>query len=267
VVGRRDRGRSRRRSRASREVGSSPVEDHGVDEPGAEERLDDLAGDAADPGAPAAGAAGPGGGTDDARGPYDAADVTDDGVARVDLGGLRVPVMPGCEVRVDVQDDQVVAANVVHGDSALQLQAFAAPRSSGIWEEVRAEIVAGVSQSGGTADEQLGSFGVELRANVPVRRQDGRQALQPARFVGHDGPRWFLRGVLTGAALEDPQRAALLEQAFRAVVVVRGDEPKPPREPIPLRLPETGDEADTPSEQDGDTLDPLTRGPEITETR
>lgn len=205
-------------------------------------------------------------------GPFDVGDVIDDGLPRVDLGAIQVPVIPGSEVRVDVQNDQVVAANIVVGDSALQLQVFAAPRSSGIWEEVRAELVGGIGQSGGTADEQLGTFGVELRANVPVRRQDGSSALQPARFVGHDGPRWFLRGVITGSAVSDPERAAFLEQAFRAVVVVRGDDPRPPREPLDLRLPEAAAQAEAVDEdgedgEDGDTLEPFTRGPEITETR
>ncbi|MGH8868477.1 MAG: DUF3710 domain-containing protein [Actinomycetes bacterium] len=204
---------------------------------------------------------------DEPSGPYDVAGFEDDGLPRVDLGGLRVPVLSGTEVRVDVQNDQVVAANIVLGDSALQLQAFAAPRSSGIWEEVRAEIVAGISQSGGTADEQLGAFGVELRAQVPVRRQDGRSALQPARFVGHDGPRWFLRGVVTGSALSEPGNLAVLERAFRAVVVVRGENPKPPREPLDLRLPVEPEEGEHAEGAEEHSLDPFTRGPEITETR
>src|SRR5205823_3515307 len=55
-------------------------------------------------------------------GPYDVDDV-DDELARLDLGAMRVPVPDGCEVRVDVQDEQVVAATIVDGRSALQIHA------------------------------------------------------------------------------------------------------------------------------------------------
>ena len=66
-------------------------------------------------------------------------------------------------------------------------------------------------------------------APAPVRR--------PARFVGVDGPRWFLRGMISGSAAESSEAAAALEQAFRQIVVVRGTAPMPVREPLPLTLP------------------------------
>ena len=61
---------------------------------------------------------------------------------RVDLGGLWLPGRPGLEVRIeaDQQTSEVVAVTLVLGDSALQVQPFAAPRSEGIWDDVRAEI-------------------------------------------------------------------------------------------------------------------------------
>jgi hypothetical protein len=59
----------------------------------------------------------------------------------------------------------------------------------------------------------------------------------PARFLGVDGPRWFLRGTITGPAGAGGEAAAALEDAFREVVVVRGTEPMPVREPLPLALP------------------------------
>src|SRR3712207_8492765 len=66
-------------------------------------------------------------------------------------------------------------------------------------------------------------------APAPVRR--------PARFVGVDGPRWFLRGMISGPAAENPEAAAALEQAFQQIVVVRGSAPMPVREQLPLTLP------------------------------
>ena len=208
-------------------------------------------------------------------GPFDEADADDD-VERLDLGAMRVPVPQGCEVRVDMQDDQVVAATIVDGRSALQIHAFAAPRSEGIWDGVREEIADSLRSSGGSAEEVDGPFGRELRARIPVPEggpagQGGGQ--QPARFLGVDGPRWFLRGLVTGAASTDPHQARVLEGAFRNVVVVRGGEAMAPRDLLPLRLPREALQqlGHVEDEQAADgakpTLEMLARGPEITETR
>jgi hypothetical protein len=59
----------------------------------------------------------------------------------------------------------------------------------------------------------------------------------PVRFVGIDGPRWFLRAMFVGPAALDESAAEPFEQALRQVIVVRGSDPLPAREPIPLRLP------------------------------
>ncbi|CPU67798.1 Protein of uncharacterised function (DUF3710) [Mycobacteroides abscessus] len=95
--------------------------------------------------------------------------------------------------------------------------------------------------------------------------------MRPARFVGVDGPRWFLRGVLTGKAAVDPAEARLLETVFANIVVVRDQNPRPPRDLLTLHLPGKGPEAapaPTPAgAPETPSFDPLTRGPEITEIR
>lgn len=208
------------------------------------------------------------------QGPWDLDDAPDDGLARIDLGALLVPVSEGLEVRVDMQDQTVVAATLVDGNSAMQVHAFAAPRSSGIWAEVREEIADSLRQSGGSAEAAEGPFGAELRARVPATGPDGQPLpghsapLQPMRFLGVDGPRWFLRGLLTGPAATDPTRARRLLDAFRGTVVVRGGEAMAPREMLPLRLPkEAMAAAPEPAEPARPRLEMLERGPEITETR
>lgn len=171
--------------------------------------------------------------TDLTTGPYDAADAPDDELERLDLGALRIPVVAGVEVRVDVSPEgQVIAATLSYGGSEAQVGAFAAPRTAGIWDEIRAEIRGSISAQGGTAQESKGRFGTELTGRVPV--QGGFQSV---RFVGTDGPRWFLRTLFTGAAATDPARAAVLEDAVRSIVVVRGSSPMPVRDPLPLQLP------------------------------
>ena len=212
------------------------------------------------------------------NGPWDASEVDKPLEGRVDLGGLLVPAVPGMEVRLEVSEQQqVMAITVVLGQSAIQLQGFAAPRSEGIWEDVRDEISAEVTKQGGVIDKGIGAFGPELRARVPVRLPDGNQGVQVVRFLGADGPRWFLRAVISGQAAVQPQAAAVVEQVFRDVVVVRGTQAMAPRDPIPLRLPPqarptdpAADAAPTvepSSPYASGSLNPFERGPEITEIR
>jgi hypothetical protein len=184
---------------------------------------------------------------------------------RVDLGGMRLPVDPGFEVQLNLAGDQIVGAVVMFNESALQVHAFAAPKRSGIWDEVRGELAEGVKSSGGTAEEREGPFGVELAAQVPA--EGG--APQPARYIGVDGPRWFLRAVISGKAALDAEVAATLEGVIRDIVVVRGDEPMAPKEAIELRLPPEARNAMEQQETGGDVpdLSPFERGPEIAEIR
>ncbi len=220
-----------------------------------------------------------GSGSGEALGPFDASEV-EDSSGRLDLGALWIRGLPGMELRLEVEEatQNVVGATAVLGDSAVQLQAFAAPKTMGIWDEIRAEIAESIVGQGGTADEQRGVLGTELRTRMPSAGPDGRTVYAPARFVGVDGPRWFLRAVFSGrAAIEDEASADLMD-VVRQTVVVRGDTAMAPRELLPLRLPqEVADAAQAEAEaqaegadgptRSADDLNPFERGPEITEVR
>ncbi|MEU4399522.1 DUF3710 domain-containing protein [Micromonospora orduensis] len=173
------------------------------------------------------------------RGPYDISEVDDD-VQRLDLGSLHIPAIAEVEVRVQADPQGVVQQVVlVHGDNALQLGVFAAPRSEGIWDEVREEIRQSLLRDGAAAQEVEGEYGPELHAQV--RTPDGPTNL---RFVGVDGPRWMVRGVFQGPVATDPAAAGPLAECLEGLVVDRGQEAKPVREPLPLRLPrEIADQA------------------------
>jgi hypothetical protein len=205
------------------------------------------------------------------QGPWDVSEV-EASDSYVDLGGLWLPGRDGMELRLEVEEEsgRVIAATVQLGSSAVQLQAFAAPRREGIWDEIRKEIASSVTRQGGTADEVPGTFGRELLARVPSRTPDGRTAHQPARFAGVDGPRWFLRAVFHGEAAYEADKATDLESLVREVVVVRGTEAMAPRELLTLRLPEgaldDSEQVPEDDEEDGRApLGPPQRGPEITE--
>ncbi|MGX7679856.1 DUF3710 domain-containing protein [Jatrophihabitans sp. DSM 45814] len=166
-------------------------------------------------------------------GPFDIHDAPDDGTERLDLGALRIPVDTGLELRVEVDDQGTVATvNLVNDAGQMQLGVFAAPRSEGIWDEVRGEIKASITEQGGKTREVEGEFGIELNGTLPAPG-----GVTPVRFIGVDGPRWFLRAMLAGSPAAEAEKSAVFIAAFRALVVVRGNEPLPVRDPVPLQLP------------------------------
>lgn len=157
----------------------------------------------------------------------------------IDLGGLVVTGRAGLELRLqtDPSSQAVVAVMLVSQDGAVELRAFAASRTSGIWDDVRREVAAEAARLGGTATETEGEYGTELRVVVPLQAPDGRSATQTSRVVGIEGPRWMVRATYLGAPATAPDPDHVLTAALRDVVVVRGQEAMAPRQPLPLRLP------------------------------
>jgi hypothetical protein len=155
----------------------------------------------------------------------------------VDLGGVKVLPRPELALRLEVEEGskRVVAVALDYAGSTLQVQPFAAPRNSGLWHEIREQIVEQIARQGGTTSTTIGPFGPEVRAEIP--NGPGVPGSRIARFVGVDGPRWFLRGVISGNALVDADSASRIEELFRSIVVVRGTTPMPPRDLIPLQVP------------------------------
>jgi hypothetical protein len=205
-------------------------------------------------------------------GPWDAGEAFP-AQERVDLGSLQVPVGPEHEIQLVMAEQHGAWVTVKYRESEVQIQAFAAARRSALWDDVRAEIAAEVDTAGGRSQESDGSFGIELMAQVPMEPGQPASGMRLVRFVGIDGPRWFVRGLFTGPAADGGEQAELLEEVLRDVVVVRGDHPVPPRDILELRLPpearqalEEQAAAEEESRFRGD-LNPFDRGPEFTETR
>ena len=194
-------------------------------------------------------------------GPWDISEIDDlestDDRPRIDLGSIVLTGVPGSELRLQVAEDtnQIISAMLVietivvspdganpqSYSSALELGAFAAPRSGGFWAEMRDDIAAHAVAEGGSASLLEGPFGVELRRTIPVVAPGGQPGYQPSRMWVAEGPRWLLRGIVYGQAaveddLESPVVVDVLD-AFRQVVVRRGDEAMAPGDLLPLTLP------------------------------
>ncbi len=197
------------------------------------------------------------------EGPWDITEVDDveagDEGPRIDLGSLIITGVPGSELRLQVAEEtkEIVSAMLVIEtkvpapsgkpgatqtvSSALELGAYAAPRSGGLWAELREEISEAATAEGGSASLREGPFGVELYRFIPVTTPDGEQGYQPSRMWVAEGPRWLLRGIVYGQAaveddLESPVVADVLS-AFRKVIVRRGEEAMAPGDLLPLSMP------------------------------
>ena len=136
----------------------------------------------------------------------------------IDLGGLVLAPPPaGVELRlqVDEESETVLAVLLATEEGALELRPFAASRHGDLWSEVRPQIAAETARRGGTADEQQGPFGTELRCMVPVQTTGGASAAQPSRVIGVNGPRWFLRATLIGRPAVEEEAAKAWEDVLR----------------------------------------------------
>lgn len=169
-------------------------------------------------------------------GPFDVAEHPDRGNL-LDAGSLWIPAVPGYQIQfsLDKRSGKIFGIVYTKDNAALQLQVFAAPRSRGIWKEVLGDMRTSIAKQGGSSKDSEGPYGPELQSMVPVPQI---QAQQPHRFVGIDGPRWLLRATFYGVAganrtVSDRMMADIVEK----IVVVRGQNPHPPRELLNLSMP------------------------------
>ena len=204
---------------------------------------------------------------------------------RADFGSILVPVTPMQQIELATDGQRFIWVTVKNGMSELRVHAFAAPRSGGLWQDVRQEIAEELSSAGTPAQETEGPFGTEVFAHVAVEPGNASAGTLPVRFIGIDGPRWLLRGLIIGGAASGAEPVEPFEELLSDIVVVRGDHPMPPRDMLELRLPpevqqaleqqqalaqqQAGGEDAEPEEENRfrTDLNPFERGPEFTETR
>ena len=167
------------------------------------------------------------------KGPWDSMDSeAPDTDEYLDIGALMLPFLKGSELRLKAnsQTGDVLGATITYGSSSLELEPFAAPKSLGLWDEVRADLL----KANPSCKEVDGVFGKELTLPVKVK---GKNLL--TRVVGIDGPRWMLRGIFSGPAAKGGKEKDVLDGYLADLVVVRGDEPLAPRDLVPMHAPIT----------------------------
>lgn len=164
------------------------------------------------------------------EGPYDVEVAPEDDIPRMDLGSVRVPVPENCQVQVEMDQEtgNVRAVHVVTPHGQVTISAYAAPKTSELWPEVCAELAEQLRSDGAIVRQLTGDWGKELSAKM------GDVSLH---FVGVDGPRWMLRGVIAGPQHVSEGAPAQLRALVRETIVVRGSGPMPVRTPLPITLP------------------------------
>lgn len=177
------------------------------------------------------------------EGPFDISEVEtrDFSKGYMDLGAIKVPMRKNVSYRLEQEQakNKVFAVSAVHENSTLQIQAFAAPRSGGQWDDIRQEMFdQNKNAKGARVTMEDGEFGQELLIRIPAELPDGRKGERIARFLGIDGPRWMIRAMLMGRAALHQQDAAVLNDILKNTVVARGDRPLPARQMLELTPPE-----------------------------
>jgi len=169
------------------------------------------------------------------NGPYDSSDLNAP-AELVNFGSIAFSPNPLVTVRAVVEDgtSRFIAIAFDYKDSTLQVQAFASPKGIKIWDEVLEDISTSLANQGVAVRRENGPFGLEIFANVP--ELDGSE--RTLRMFAADGERWLLRGTMSGKNFEDLEVKTFLEDIFKGIVVFRGEAPLPPREILPLELPQ-----------------------------
>ncbi|MFD0204526.1 MULTISPECIES: DUF3710 domain-containing protein [Saccharothrix] len=175
-------------------------------------------------------------------GPFDSSQAPNDGLNRLDLGSIRLPVPDGAQLQVEMDPAGAVrAVHLLTTVGQLTVSAFAAPKSDRLWPEVCGEMIAQFKSDGFRILRENGDWGEEIIARN-TSASPGRNAPQQEvhlRVVGVDGPRWMLRGIAAAPTEEQGLKATdALYALMRDTVVVRGEQPMPVRTPLPIELPE-----------------------------
>src|SRR5699024_12527332 len=112
--------------------------------------------------------------------PYDISEIESREFSKgyMDLGTIKVPMRKNVSYRLEQEQakNKVFAVSAVHENSTLQIQAFAAPRYGGLWEEISQEMS---DQNKGAKAAKLAfqdaELGQELIIRIPAKLHAGRK--------------------------------------------------------------------------------------------
>src|ERR1700739_2004524 len=169
----------------------------------------------------------------DVDGPFDIGDFDDPAqaeVARLNLGSVLIPAPETGQLQVELTETGVPSAVwVITPNGRFTIAAYAAPKSTGLWREVAAELTDALRKDVGKVSIEMGPWGREVVGS-------GENGI--VRFIGIDGYRWMIRCVVNGTEETIDVVVTEARKALAATVVSRGETPMPVRTPLPVQLPE-----------------------------
>jgi Protein of unknown function (DUF3710) len=169
----------------------------------------------------------------DVDGPFDIDDFDDPAqaeVARLNLGSVLLPMPETGQLQVELTENGVPSAVwVITPNGRFTIAAYAAPKSTGLWRDVAAELADALRKDVAEVSIETGPWGREVVGS-------GGNGI--VRFIGIDGYRWMIRCVINGSEDTVDAVAAEARKALADTVVSRGDTPLPVRTPLPVQLPE-----------------------------
>ncbi|MGB8404103.1 MAG: DUF3710 domain-containing protein [Mycobacterium sp.] len=173
----------------------------------------------------------------DEDGPFDLDDFDDPAqaeVARLDLGGVLVPVPEGAQLNVEVTEQGVPSAVwLVTADGRFSIAAYAAPKSGSLWREIAGELAESLRNDSAEVRIEDGPWGREV-VGWPVQQPGQEQLVM--RFIGADGYRWMVRCAVVGTVASIDTIAEQARTALADTVIRRGDTPLPVRAALPVQL-------------------------------
>jgi len=157
-------------------------------------------------------------------------------IARLDLGGVLVPVPEGAQLNVEVTEQGVPSAVWLMTPSGrFSVAGYAAPKTGSLWREVAGELADSLRNESAEVRIEDGPWGREV-VGFPVP-QPGQERLV-MRFIGVDGYRWMVRCAVVGTVESIGEISEQARTALADTVVRRGDTPLPVRAALPVQLSE-----------------------------
>ena len=105
----------------------------------------------------------------------------------IDLGGVKILPRDGLQLRLEVEEEtgRVVAVGLDYAGSTLQVQPFAAPRSTGLWHEIRAQIADQIQSA--AHDRSIPAMGHVDATHATVYTTNKSGVKQEENWVKTDG--------------------------------------------------------------------------------
>ena len=169
-------------------------------------------------------------------------DPDSDDIQYLDLGAIQIPLLGNPEIRMNIDQEsmKIVGFSILLENSIAEFQVFACARNEQLWPSVSKDLLDALNDQGVSADVVSGEFGAEVRAVMPLEDVDGNNVIQPVRFVGIDGDRWFLRAAISGAAAVNESDIELVDEILANVQIDRGNHAMAHGELFTIDMPDFG---------------------------